>query len=88
MDIAVRTAPRSLRQLKLWQLYLMGGFILTALYVFVPPFKASAPLINLLGLSGVIAVIVGVQRNRPRARLAWWLCALGLFLFWLGDVYT
>jgi diguanylate cyclase (GGDEF)-like protein/PAS domain S-box-containing protein len=76
------------RRVKLWQLYLLAGAAFTALYALVPPFKGSAPLINLLGLSGVAAVLVGVKRNRPKARVAWWLCALGLFLFWLGDVYT
>ena len=78
----------SWRQVKLWQLYLLAGATFSALYALVPPFKGSAPLINVLGLSGVLAVLVGVRRNRPQARLAWLLCALGLFLFWLGDVYT
>src|SRR5205807_3257647 len=72
------------RQVKLWQLYLLGGAAFTALYALVPPFKGNAPLINLLGLSGVFAVLVGARRNRPRTRVAWWLCALGLFMFWLG----
>jgi diguanylate cyclase (GGDEF)-like protein/PAS domain S-box-containing protein len=64
------------------------GSVLTALYVSVPPFKGSGPVINSLGLSGVIAVIAGIRRNRPTARLAWWCFAAGLFLFWLGDIYT
>ena len=77
-----------LRQLPLWQLYLIGGTVGTLLYLFVPPFKGSGPVINLLGLSGVIAVIVGIRRNRPEARLAWWLFAFGFFLYLLADVYT
>jgi diguanylate cyclase (GGDEF)-like protein/PAS domain S-box-containing protein len=84
----LRARSIDLRRLKPWQLYLLGAEVVTALYALVPPFKGSAPVINLLGLSGVLAVAVGIKRNRPRARIAWWLCVLGLFLFLLGDVYT
>ena len=54
----------------------------------MPPFKGSGPVINLLGLSGVVAVVVGVKRNKPASPLPWWLFAAGLALFWLGDLYT
>ena len=77
-----------LRHRPLWQLYLVGGTVGTLLYWLVPPFKGSGPVINLLGLSGVIAVIVGIRRNRPESRLPWWLFALGFFLYWVADVYT
>jgi diguanylate cyclase (GGDEF)-like protein/PAS domain S-box-containing protein len=73
---------------KLWQAYLGVGAIGTALYAFVPPFKGSGPVMNVLGLSAVMAVLYGVRRNRPKSRAPWLLFALGLFLFWLGDVYT
>ena len=76
------------RGVRLWQLYLAVGGVFTFLYAFVPPFKESGPVINLLGLSGVVAVVVGVRRNRPRSRGPWLLFALGLALFWLGDLYT
>jgi hypothetical protein len=76
------------RQAKLWQLYLAFGGIGTALYSVVPPFVGSGPLINLLGLSGVVAVIVGIRRNKPETSRPCWLFTLGLFLFLLGDVYT
>jgi diguanylate cyclase (GGDEF)-like protein/PAS domain S-box-containing protein len=78
----------TLRRLPAWQVYLALGSLLTALYVAVPPFKGSGPVINLLGLSGVLAVVVGVRRNRPASPLPWWFFALGLGLFWLGDIYT
>ena len=54
----------------------------------VPPFQGSGPLINLLGLSGSVAVLVGVRWHRPVPRLPWLCFAVGLGLFWLGDVYT
>jgi diguanylate cyclase (GGDEF)-like protein/PAS domain S-box-containing protein len=77
------TAPRHA-----WQLYLAAGALCTALYVAVPPFRGSGPFLNLLGLSGVAAVVLGIRRNRPRSRLPWWCFVAGLGLFWLGDVYT
>ncbi len=61
---------------------------MTFLYVFVPPLKGSGPVINVLGLSGVIAIVAGMRMHRPRARSAWWCFAAGLALFWAGDVYT
>ena len=80
--------PVRWRRPSLWQCYLAGGAVVTALYALVPPFKGNGPVINLLGLSGVIAVVVGIRRNRPKSRWPWRLFALGLFLFWVGDVYT
>jgi diguanylate cyclase (GGDEF)-like protein/PAS domain S-box-containing protein len=71
-----------------WWIYLAVGSLVCALYVFVLPFKGSGPVINGLGLSGVIAVIAGIRMHRPAARGAWWLFVAGLLLFWLGDIYT
>src|SRR3954451_6598705 len=71
-----------------WRMYLVAGAVLTALYCLVPPFKGSGPVINLLGLSGVLAMIVGVRRNRPATVLPWWILTFGVGLFWLGDLYT
>ena len=45
-------------------------------------------MINGLGLYGVLGVVAGIRIHRPQARLAWWCFALGLLLFWLGDLYT
>jgi diguanylate cyclase (GGDEF)-like protein/PAS domain S-box-containing protein len=71
-----------------WWVYLAVGALVCALYVFVSPLKGSGPVINGLGLSGVIAVLAGIQMHRPNARVPWWCFVLGLFLFWLGDMYT
>ncbi len=73
---------------RLWLAYLVIGAIGTLLYVSVPPFEGSAPFLNLLGLSGVIAVIAGIRWHKPEAKLPWWCFVAGLGLFWLGDVYT
>jgi len=72
----------------LWLAYLVVGAVATALYVSVPPFKGSAPFLNLIGLSGVLAVALGTRWHRPQSQLPWWLFVVGLGLFWAGDLYT
>src|SRR6266542_3888015 len=77
-----------LRRPALWQSYLLVGALLTALYVWVPPFAASGPVMNLLGLSPVIAIVVGVRLHKPASTLPWLCFAVGFALFWAGDLYT
>ena len=72
----------------LWWLFLVFGALVCGLYVFVPPLKGSPLVINGLGLYGLLAVVAGIRLHRPRARVAWWLFVAGVFLFWVGDVYT
>ena len=73
---------------RVWILYLAVGALLTAAYLWVPPLKASGPLINLLGLSSSVAIAVGIYLHRPQARSAWLLFIVGQFLFFAGDLYT
>jgi hypothetical protein len=84
----VRFRPLVRSRVQAWQGYLAFGALGTLLYLLVPPFKGNALLINTLGLSSVIAVVVGIRRNRPSYSLPWWLFAVGLCLYWMGDVYT
>ena len=77
-----------IRRPALWQLYLGAGALLAALYVWVPPFAGSGPVFNLLGLSPVVAIVVGVRRYKPASRGPWVWFAVGMLLFWLGDLYT
>jgi diguanylate cyclase (GGDEF)-like protein/PAS domain S-box-containing protein len=72
----------------LWWVYLIAGAVLCVLYIFVPPFKGSGPVINGLGLYGVMGIVAGIRIHKPAAALAWWCFALGLLLFWMGDLYT
>src|SRR3954463_8907534 len=78
----------NLRRPALWQSYLLVGALLCALYVWVPPLAGSGPVMNLLGLSPVVAVVVGLKRCRPASVGPWWCFAIGFALFWLGDLYT
>jgi len=71
-----------------WALYLAGGGLLTAAYLWIPPLKGNGPLINLLGLSSSVVIAVGIYLHRPKARAAWVLFIVGQFLFFAGDLYT
>jgi diguanylate cyclase (GGDEF)-like protein/PAS domain S-box-containing protein len=73
---------------QVWFWYLAGACVLTSLYLFAPALAGNGPLINALGLSGVVAIVVGIRMHKPRARAAWWLFAAGQFLFFSGDLYT
>jgi diguanylate cyclase (GGDEF)-like protein/PAS domain S-box-containing protein len=72
----------------MWQAYLAVGALVCALYVFVKPFEGSGPVINLLGLSPVVAIVIGLRRHRPASPGPWRWFAVGMTLFWLGDLYT
>ncbi|HEY7207248.1 MAG TPA: EAL domain-containing protein [Gaiellaceae bacterium] len=73
---------------RVWLWYLLVGGALTAAYVFFPPLEGNGPLINGLGLSGWVAIAVGLRMHRPRAKAPWRLFVVGQFLFWAGDLYT
>jgi hypothetical protein len=77
-----------LRRPPLWAAYLVTGALLCAAYVGLPGLEGNGPLMNLLGLSPVVAILVGIRLHRPASRLPWLLLAAGSALFWLGDLYT
>jgi diguanylate cyclase (GGDEF)-like protein/PAS domain S-box-containing protein len=72
----------------LWLWYLAATALLTIAYLLLPPLKGSAPVINGLGLSSVVAIAIGIRLHRPKARLAWRLLLLGQVLYVAGDIYT
>jgi diguanylate cyclase (GGDEF)-like protein/PAS domain S-box-containing protein len=71
-----------------WQGYLTFGAVGIFFYLLVPPLKGEPVLLNAIGMSSWLAVIVGIRRNKPSYALPWWLFALGFVLYWMGDVYT
>src|ERR671933_846940 len=77
-----------LRRAGAWRLSLAAGVLLTALYVWVPPFAGSGPVMNVLGLSPVLAIFAGMRMHRPASRGPWLFFAGGFTLFWFGDLYT
>jgi diguanylate cyclase (GGDEF)-like protein/PAS domain S-box-containing protein len=67
----------------LWVVYVMFGITLLISYFWFP---ASAPPASLaLGLSSVMATLVGVRRYRPRQPAAWYLLAAAALCFCGGD---
>jgi len=71
-----------------WIWYLAVTGLLSVLYLFAPGLSGNGPLINFLGLTGVLAIVAGIRMHKPAARAAWWLFAAGQFLFLSGDLYT
>ena len=73
----------------LWKWYLGAGLMVSVVYAFVPPEPAKLFLWPAIGWSSVAAIVLGVRRHRPDARLAWYLLALGVTTFIVGDnLYT
>ena len=79
---------RRLAAQRLWLLYLGTGVLLTVAYLTLAPLKGSGPVMNLLGLSPVVAILVGLRLHRPRSSGPWIWFAAGFLLFWFGDLYT
>ena len=71
-----------------WAWYIAAMAVLTAGYLFVPPFKGYAVLINAIGISSPLAIAVGMRLHGAKARLAWTLLLVGQLLYVAGDVYT
>jgi diguanylate cyclase (GGDEF)-like protein/PAS domain S-box-containing protein len=71
-----------------WLAYLAGGALLTALYLTVAPLKGSGPVMNVLGLSPVVAILVGIRLHQPESKTPWYWFVGGFLLFWFGDLYT
>jgi diguanylate cyclase (GGDEF)-like protein len=70
-----------------WRNYLAGGLVAVALYFLVPLDDLWSSLAyDLIGLSSVAAMVVGVRRLRPVRPLIWWCFAVGQLLFVIGDV--
>jgi diguanylate cyclase (GGDEF)-like protein/PAS domain S-box-containing protein len=73
-----------------WPLYLglLGAF--ACVYVLArlagDSWLSSGLVFNLIGGSSVVALIVGAKENSPRARLPWYLLALGQAMFVTSDV--
>ncbi len=87
---AVAAEPATTRgwRTHLWIWFLGVNAILAGLYFFSPSLSGNGPLINAIGLLSPIAIVVGIVVHRPKAASAWWLFALGMFLYFLGDLYT
>jgi diguanylate cyclase (GGDEF)-like protein len=68
-----------------WLVYLVLGAGATALY-YVSPSSWNNVVTDAIGLSAVLAILIGVRINRTAPKAPWLAMALGQFLFVTGDV--
>ena len=75
-----------------WWVYPLLGVLLTSAYFFVP---SSIPrdllynvVANLVGLTTIAMVLVGIRVYRPARSLPWRLFVVGLLLLVAGDAYS
>jgi diguanylate cyclase (GGDEF)-like protein len=68
----------------LWLIYLVVGSLAVVAYYLVPDGIAAA-IYQLVGLSAAAAIVVGVRLHQPARRSAWYLMALGLWIWSLAD---
>ena len=69
-----------------WRLYLVFGAAAVATYQLVPAGAARDGFATeLIGLSAVLAIVIGVYLYRPRAASAWLLLAAGQLAFVVSD---
>ncbi|HWL90122.1 MAG TPA: EAL domain-containing protein [Actinomycetota bacterium] len=70
-----------------WFLYICGGVLVTAAFLFVPGFRQGW-LFNVIAISSPIVIVIAVRVWTPQTRLPWYLFALGQAFFVAGDVIT
>ena len=91
-----RCQPPSVRRMSAWvtrgraarkpnalTVYLVLAVAVCVCYFALPEYHLV--LWTPLGLSAVVATMVGLRRYRPRQRAAWWLLAAAEFCFIAGD---
>jgi PAS domain S-box-containing protein len=69
-----------------WFVYLWAASAVTAVYLAFHELSFAPQLFNLIGLSGAVAIVIGVRIHRPAQARSWYLIATGLLLFVCGDV--
>ncbi len=69
-----------------WRWYLLVGALGTVPIVGIPDSWWYTAWYDGIGLSAVVAILVGVHTNRPPTRGTWWLLAVGQLLFVVGDL--
>ncbi|HEY5159549.1 MAG TPA: phosphodiesterase [Gaiellaceae bacterium] len=75
------------RKRSIWRVYLVLGTVAVATYPLIPAGAARDGLATeLIGVSAVVAIGLGVYFYRPRAASAWLLLAAGQLAFVVGDL--
>jgi signal transduction histidine kinase len=70
-----------------WVAYVVAGFLAVGLYYALPPNSAGQGFVyDGIGVSAALAIVAGTLLHRPARRLPWYLFAVGLFAFAIGDM--
>jgi PAS domain S-box-containing protein len=73
---------------RVWIAYLGVGVVIGVFYYIGPAWARTGWTFNLVGLSAVVAAIVGPIIHKSKDKDAWYLFAAGLGLFLAGDIVT
>ncbi len=68
-----------------WKVFLGIGAISTLTYFLIGDAKSQMILYQAIGIVSVVAMLVGVRRNRPTSTRPWILLALGISAWVIGD---
>jgi diguanylate cyclase (GGDEF)-like protein len=89
-DTARRKASKKMmigkEEPRAWLLYLLAGILATGGYFLLPSASTQDVFYNLVGLSSVAAIMVGVRMHRPVRPLHWYVLALGMLILNIGEV--
>jgi diguanylate cyclase (GGDEF)-like protein/PAS domain S-box-containing protein len=77
--------PEELAPSWVWKSYIAAGVALGLVYAVVPLPATKLVVWPLIAWSSVVAILVGVRRNRPAVRGPWLLVAAGIATFAAGD---
>jgi Diguanylate cyclase, GGDEF domain len=68
-----------------WLLYLLAGIPAVGGYFLLPSVSAQSVFYNLIGLSSMVAIIVGIRMYRPVSALHWYVLAFGMLVLNIGE---
>jgi diguanylate cyclase (GGDEF)-like protein len=68
-----------------WKYVILVGLCAVAGYFALPGPTSQADAYRAIGVGAVACIVIGVQLHRPKERFGWYLLALGIALFILGD---
>jgi len=77
--------PESVENRWLWKTYLAVGLVAVAGYSFTSGGLLHDAAYVALGMSAVLAILVGIRLNQPTRRLPWLVMAAGQFMWVFGD---
>ena len=69
-----------------WLLYLVASTAAIGVYFLLPSQAAQCTLYNIVAVCAVVAALVGIRLHNPVPSPPWYLLALGLLTFVVGDI--